>query len=152
MVDDKPTEPPRPGHRWSRTDFGGGMWVEERIPQRKTMTPAQILKAEGRKALSLWKQRTGISAYYIPYFVGQAYVGDGRVKRKYPIGKSGAADSFIAVLGTVLAAEAKANNDVLSDKQKEFRRRWIKTGNPFVEYRTAAQLVAALDRIATERR
>ena len=149
---DRPTEPPRPGHRWSRTDFGGGMWVQERIPQRKTQTPAQILKAEGRKALSLWKQRTGISAYYIPYFVGHVYVGEGRVKRKYPIGKNGAADSFIAILGTVLAAEAKANNDVLSDKQKEFRRRWTKTGCPFVEYRTPQQLVAALDRIAAERR
>lgn len=122
----------------------------EKKPKR-AQTPAQKLKADARKALSLWKQRTGISAYYIPYFAGKVTVGDGRVKRTYPVGKKGAADSFIAVLGTVLAAEAKAGADVLSDAQKEFRRRWTKTGNPFVEYRTPQELVDALDQIAAQR-
>lgn len=144
-----PPRPPSPGMRWAMTEFG---WVEEPAPrQRSKQTPAQKLKAEARKALSLWKQRTGISAYYIPYFVGRVYVGDGRVKRKYPIGKNGAADSFIAVLGTVLAAECKANDDALSDAQRKFRHRWTKTGCPFVEYRTPRDLTDALDLIAAQR-
>lgn len=124
--------------------------AREKKPKR-TQTPAQKLKADARKALSLWKQRTGISAYYVPYFAGRVTVGDGRVKRTYPVGKKGASDSFIAVLGTVLAAEAKAGSDVLSDAQKEFRRRWVKTGNPFVEYRTPQDLTDALDQIAAQR-
>lgn len=147
--DPMPTTPPsRPGHRWCRTEMG---WGTEPIPKRKGETPAVKLKAEARKALSLWKQRTGISAYYIPYFAGRVTVGDGRVKRTYPVGKKGASDSFIAVLGTVLAAEAKAGRDVLSDAQKEFRRRWVKTGCPFIEYRTPQELTDALDQIAAQR-
>jgi len=35
--------------------------------------------------------------------------------------------------------------------QKEFRRRWEKTGCPFVVYRTPADLTDALDQIAAQR-
>lgn len=138
--DPMPTSDPRPGYRWARNEFG---WCQEREPRKKTQTPHSKLKSEARAALSLWKKRTGISAYYLPYFVGSVTIE----RRKFPVGKKGAADSFIAVLGTVLAAEAKAGGDRLSDAQAEFRRRWEKTGCPFVEYRSAQELVDALDRI-----
>lgn len=151
---DDPKTPPHPapeGMRWARIDFGGGMWKLEKAPARKGQTPHTKLKAEARAALSLWKQRTGISAYYVPYFVGTVLVGDGRAKRKVPIGKKGVADSFVAVLGTVLAAEAKAGSDRASPDQIRFRDRWLKTGNPYVLYRSAAEFVDALDQIAAQR-
>lgn len=148
---DRPTEPPRPGFRWARTDFGGGMWIQEPEPKRKGATPHAKLKADARAALSLWKQRTGISAYYLPYFVGAVMVGEGRTKRRAAVGKKGAADSFIALCGCVLAAEAKAGSDRASPDQIAFRDRWLKTGNEYVLYRSAAELVAALDRILATR-
>lgn len=147
-MSDKPTEPPRPGHRWVRTDFGGGIWVQEREPKRKAQTPHTKLKADARIALSNWKQRTGISAYYLPYFVGKVSLPGGR---SASVGKRGAADSFIAVLGCVLAAEAKAGQDRASPDQIAFRDRWLKTGNPYVLYRSAAEFIDALDQIAAQR-
>lgn len=152
MTDDKPTEPPRPGHQWSRSDFGGGHWFEEKIKPTRGQHPHAKLKADARAALSNWKQRTGISAYYLPYFVGAVLVGDGRAKRKALVGKKGAADSFVALLGTVLAAEAKTGDARATPDQIAFRDRWIRTGNPYVLYRSAAEFVAALDRIVAERR
>lgn len=117
----------------------------------KKQHPHAKLKADARAALSLWKKRTGISAYYLPYFVGSVLLGEGRMKRKVPVGKKGAADSFIAVLGTVVAAEAKTGSGELSPAQREFRRRWLKTGCPFVEYRTPEQLTDFLTLVAAER-
>ena len=94
---DRPTEPPRPGHQWSRSDFGGGHWFEEKIKPTRGQHPHAKLKADARAALSNWKQRTGISAYYLPYFVGAVLVGDGRAKRKALVGKKGAADAIAAI-------------------------------------------------------
>lgn len=123
-------------------------WGTEPIPKRRSITPHTKLKADARAALSLWKQRTGISAYYVPYFVGQVILPGGR---KASVGKKGCADSFIAVCGCVLAAEAKAGHDRASPDQVKFRDRWLKTGNPYVLYRSATELTDALDQIAAQR-
>ena len=148
MSAEPPANPPRPGHRWARSDYGGGAWIEEKIPARRGKTPHTRLKADARIAFSIWKQRTGISGYYLPYFVGSVMLPGGR---KASVGKRGAADSFIAVCGCVLAAEAKAGNDRASPDQIKFRDRWLKTGNPYVLYRSAKELTDALDQIAAQR-
>jgi hypothetical protein len=119
--------------------------ARKRDHKPKQEHPHAKLKREARTALSLWKKRTGISAYYLPYFVGVAYLGAGRVKRKAYIGKKGVSDSFIGLLGTVVAAEAKTGDAVLKPDQREFRRRWEKAGLPFCEYRTPQQLIDFLD-------
>lgn len=121
-------------------------------PKRRSNHSAHsILKSNGVKAFTLWKQRTGISGYYVPYFVGKVWLGEGRAKRMVYIGKKGVCDGFFATCGTTLAAEAKTGSGALEPDQVEFRRRWLLSGNPFVEYRTPAQLIDALDQIAAQR-
>lgn len=148
---DRPTEPPKPGYQWTRTDFGGGLWIQEKLKPTRGTHPHAKLKADARAALSNWKARTGISAYYLPYFVGSVLVGDGRAKRKALIGKKGAADSFIALLGCVLAAECKTGDARATPDQIAFRDRWLATGNPYVLYRSVKEFTDALDQIAAQR-
>jgi hypothetical protein len=145
-------------------DEQGDNWVDEffsdvernisrrkRDHKPKQQHPHAKLKAEARAALSLWKKRTGISAYYLPYFVGVAFLGIGKAQRKAYIGKKGAADSFIGLLSTVVAAEAKTGSGELEPAQIEFRRRWEKCGLPFIEYRSPEQLTDFLTQIAAQR-
>lgn len=124
---------------------------ESAVKRKSHHSAHSKLKSDGVKAFALWKRRTGNDGFYVPYFVGKAWLGEGRVKRMVYIGKKGVCDGFFATCGTTLAAEAKTGTGALESDQVEFRRRWLLTGNPFVEYHTPQQLVDALDQIAAQR-
>jgi hypothetical protein len=132
--------------RWVETEMGS-VW-KPASKKRAGPTPHNDAKRVLRVTLSLWKVRTGISAYYVPYFVGSAYLGEGRVKRKAYIGKPGIADVFIATMGCVLAVEVKAGKDTVSALQASFKERWERTGNPHIVYRKPSDLTDCLDQIA----
>jgi hypothetical protein len=131
--------------KWVPTEFGP---VWKKAKPRSQHNAHNDKKAELRVVLSNWKKRTGISAYYIPYFVGKVWLGEGRVKRAGYIGKPGIADCFVATMGTVVACEVKSGGGEASALQESFKQRWLKTGNPHVLYRQPADLTDCLDQIA----
>jgi hypothetical protein len=137
--------------RWVTTEMGQ---VWKPTPPRKKPSQHDAhnkAKAEMRVVLSNWKKRTGISAYYIPYFVGKVWLGEGRAKRRGYIGKPGVADCFVATMGCVLACEVKTGSGEPSALQAAFQARWEKTGNPHIVYRRPTDLTDALDQIAAQR-
>jgi hypothetical protein len=137
--------------KWITTELGK-VWKPATKPKRPSQHSAHNdAKAELRKVLSNWKARTGISAYYIPYFVGKVYLGEGRAKRKAYIGKPGVADCFIATMGCVIACEVKTGAGEASALQEAFKQRWIKTDNPHIIYRKPADLTDMLDQIAASK-
>jgi hypothetical protein len=136
------------GGRWIETEFGP-VWKAEK--PKRTQTPHAKAKAELRDTLTEWKKRTGVSAYYIPYFVGKVWMGEGRQKRKAHIGRPGVSDVFIATMGCVLACEVKAGRDTPSALQVSFKERWEKTGNPHIVYRKPSDLTDVLDQMAAQR-
>jgi hypothetical protein len=142
---DEPTD-----GRWVTTEMGD-VWKPASKKRKSNHSAHNDAKAELRKHLSLWKGRTGISAYYIPYFVGKVWLGDGRVKRKGYIGKPGVADCFIATMGCVLACEVKTGAGEASSLQEAFKQRWIKTNNPHIIYRRPTDLTDMLDQIAASK-
>jgi hypothetical protein len=131
--------------RWVTTELGQ-VWRPAK--KRSQHNAHNDKKAELRVVLSNWKKRTGISAYYIPYFVGKVWLGEGRVKRPGYIGKPGIADCFVATMGTVVACEVKSGGGEASALQESFKQRWLKTGNPHVLYRQPADITDCLDQIA----
>ena len=135
------------GH-YVTTEFGQ-VWKPAK-PKRKSNQGAHTqAKADLRKTLSNWKARTGISAYYIPYFVGKVWLGENRHKaRQAYIGKKGVADCFVATMGCVLACEVKTGAGEPSALQASFRERWMKAGNPHIVYRKPSDLTDCLDQIA----
>lgn len=136
--------------RWVQTEMGQ-VWKPATKKRSNQHDAHNQAKADLRKTLSLWKGRTGISAYYIPYFVGKVWLGEGRTKRRAYIGKPGVADCFIATMGQVIACEVKTGAGEPSALQANFRERWIKTGNPHIVYRRPTDLTDALDQIAAQK-
>jgi hypothetical protein len=136
--------------RWVETELGP-VWKPAKPKPVSKHDAHSAKKAELRQTLSRWKSRTGISAYYFPYFVGKAWLGEGRAKRMTYIGKVGVADCFVAVLGCVIACEVKTGAADLGALQAVFRDRWTKTGNPHIVYRQPSDLTDVLDRLARER-
>jgi hypothetical protein len=146
---DEPTE--TPAGRWITTEMGQ-VWKPASKPKRPSQHSAHNdAKAELRKVLSNWKARTRISAYYIPYFVGKVWLGEGRNKRPAYIGKPGVADCFVATMGCVIACEVKTGSGDISALQASFRERWTKTMNPHIVYRKPADLTDCLDQIAASK-
>jgi hypothetical protein len=136
--------------KWISTEMGQ-VWKPATRKRPSQHSAHNDAKAELRKVLSNWKARTGISAYYIPYFVGKVWLGDGRVKRKGYIGKPGVADCFIATMGCVLACEVKTGAGEASALQEAFKVRWTKTNNPHIIYRKPSDLTDMLDQIAAQK-
>jgi hypothetical protein len=137
--------------RWVTTEMGP-VWKAAAPKKRPSQHDAHNqAKADLRKALSLWKGRTGISAYYIPYFVGKVWLGEGRTKRRGYIGKPGVADCFVATMGCVIACEVKTGSGEPSALQAAFKERWDRTGNPHIVYRKASDLTDCLDQIAASK-
>jgi hypothetical protein len=143
---DEPSELPG---RWVTTEMGQ-VWKPAK--KKSQHNAHNDKKAELRVVLSNWKKRTGISAYYIPYFVGKVWLGENpRKLRRAWIGKAGVADCFVATMGCVLACEVKTGSGEPSALQAAFQARWEKTGNPHIVYRRPTDLTDALDQIAAQR-
>src|SRR6185436_10619583 len=139
------------GGRWVETEMGQ-VWRADKPAKRPSQHDAHNkAKADLRKTLSNWKARTGISAYYIPYFVGKVWLGEGRSKRRAYIGKPGVADCFIATMCCVLACEVKTGAGDASALQANFKARWEKAGNPHIIYRRPQDLTTCLDELAKQR-
>jgi hypothetical protein len=145
---DDPNDLPR--GRFVSTEMGD-VWVPAGKKRPSQHSAHNDAKAELRVVLSNWKKRTGISAYYIPYFVGKVWLGDGRVKRQAYIGKKGVADCFVATMGCVLACEVKTGAGEPSALQAAFKDRWDRSGNPHIVYRKPSDLTDALDQIAAQK-
>lgn len=134
-------------------DVETNIHAAKNAPKKPKRTPEGGLKHDAMVAAGAWSKRTGVAIEYIPYFVGKVYFGEGKFKRPGYVGKMGTADVFIGLLGTTLAAEAKDKGKkvVAASQQAWFRERWIATGQPYVEYHTPEELIAALDKIRASR-
>ena len=149
MNDDTPTEPPRPGHRWARSDYGGGAWIEEKIPGKKT-TPEGELKKRIYKAYKEWKLRNPrIAVRWLKYSVGKFMTVDGQ--REYYLGTPGVSDIMIGICGTCLMVEAKVAPRKQSKNQIRMQATWCATGNAYVLAYKPYQVTDALDQIVAQR-
>lgn len=152
---DRPTEPPKPGYQWVKTDLD--YWVQEREPKRKGATPHAMLKKACLLELAPWRRRTGADTLLLPSIVGQITVDDGtRFGKKISVGRKGQSDHLILVgtnrvLWGVVLPEYKAGDDEQRHAQKVFQGKAEWVGAVYVIVRKPSDLTDALDQIAAQR-
>ncbi len=154
MREQPPSEPPRPGHQWVKTDLD--LWVQEPVRRKSGQTPHAKLKAACRDALIPWRLRTGCNLVLLPSIVGKVNVRDGtRQGKEIAVGRKGQADDTLLVgckgqLLGVLGLEYKAGADRQSEAQVAFQVRWERAGGVYVVVRSVEDMTDALDQMLAQ--
>ena len=136
---DRPTEPPRAGYHWVKTDLD--YWVQEPERRRKS-TPHGLLKQAVIAAIRKL-ETPDCRPIVVPQFSGRVTVESGA---QYKAGQPGASDLLVVYYGRAIALELKAGRDQQRSSQAHWQRLFERAGGLYAIVRTPADAIEALNR------